>query len=219
MSVESTLRSRVDHSFGLIETLRYEPGKACIRAAQHLDRMQASATHFGRAFDRSKAEQILHAIHADTFLRVRLLLDESDALTQITHPFVPSAENAVWKVAIAKTRLSSTDPLLAHKTSRREAYDTARAEYPIEAADEVLLQNELGHLCEGTITSLFVPRGGTLVTPHLSSGLLRGVLRQELLDSGKAIEGTVLAGDIRGQDFFVGNSLRGLMRARLVEPE
>jgi 4-amino-4-deoxychorismate lyase len=219
MSVESTLRGRVDHGFGLIETLRYEPGKACIRAALHLDRMQASATHFGRAFDRTKAVRMLHEIHADTALRVRLFLDEGDKLTLTTHPFAPLAENTVWKVAIARTRLSSTDPLLAHKTSRRETYDVARAEFPLEAADEVVLQNELGHLCEGTITSLFVQGGDQLVTPHLSSGLLRGVLRQEMLDSGKAIEGTVLAGDIGAQDFFVGNSLRGLMRARLVEPE
>lgn len=40
--------SRNDHTFGLIETLRYEPGHGCIRAVRHLDRLTASALHFNR---------------------------------------------------------------------------------------------------------------------------------------------------------------------------
>ena len=217
MPAESTLRGRDDHAFGLIETLRYEPGKGCIRARRHLGRLTESAHRFHRTFDPDEAARLLDGIKSDRLLRVRLFLDQKDRLTCTTHDFAPVADGTVWKLAIASTKLKSKDELLAHKTSRREHYDAARAEYSSGEADEVLMENENGFLCEGTITSLFIRRAGKLVTPRLSHGLLRGVLRQELLDAGQAVEGDLTRGDLAGGGIFVGNSLRGLIPAKLVE--
>ena len=130
--------------------------------------------------------------------------------------FAPLAAGTVWRLKIAGTRLSSTDPLLRHKTSRRAAYAAARAEFPAADVDEVLLLNEDGVLCEGTITSLFLDDGtGILKTPPLASGLLAGVLREELLESGRAVEQVLQPQDLQGGTLFVGNSLRGLIRGAL----
>ncbi|TIM98150.1 MAG: hypothetical protein E5Y38_20380, partial [Mesorhizobium sp.] len=102
-------------------------------------------------------------------------------------------------------------------TSRRETYQQARAEYLATRADEVLLANERGELCEGTITNLFADfGGGVLVTPRLDCGLLPGVLRGELLDEGRAAEAIYTFDDLKSaQAIFVGNSLRGLIPAQL----
>lgn len=216
MPVESAVRSGDDHSFGLIETLRYEPQQGCVRAERHVRRMDESARYFGRSFDRLDAERLLTGVTANEPLRIRLFLDPHGKLSMTTHAFLPVPQGAVWTVAIARTRLSSRDPLLAHKTSRREHYEAARAEFPVAGVDEVLLENESGQLCEGTITSLFVERAGRLVTPRLSHGLLRGVLRQEMLDKGAAVEGEVTQADLVGAVLYVGNSLRGLIPAKLV---
>ena len=52
--------------------------------------------------------------------------------------------------------------------------------------------------------------------PALSCGLLPGVLRSELIALGKAREATLGPHDLRAaEELFVGNSLRGLIRARL----
>ena len=70
-----------------------------------------------------------------------------------------------------------------------------------------------GLLTEGSFTSLFVGDGdGPLRTPPLALGLLPGVLRSGLIDSGRAVEANVSPEDLGGQ-FFVGNALRGLMPA------
>ncbi len=219
MPLESTVRSRNNHAFGLIETLRYEPEAGCIRATRHLDRMADSARHFQRAFDREEAAHMLAGIASDGLLRVRLFLDQHGQLTCTTYNFTPSSADAVWNVAIAKVRLNSADAMLAHKTSRRDAYEMARAEFSADEADEVLMENERGFVCEGTITSLFVRQGEKLITPRLSHGLLRGVLRQELLDNGTAVEGDLMRDDLVGAEIFVGNSLRGQIRARLTESQ
>ncbi|RUX12355.1 hypothetical protein EOA27_20175, partial [Mesorhizobium sp. M2A.F.Ca.ET.037.01.1.1] len=118
---------------------------------------------------------------------------------------------------LARVRLDSGDTLLRHKTSRRDAYQHARAEYLASRADEVLLANERGELCEGTITNLFADLGnGPLATPRLDCGLLPGILRGELLDEGRAVEAIYSFDDLKAaKAIFVGNSLRGLIPARL----
>ena len=80
----------------------------------------------------------------------------------------------------------------------------------------MILLNLNGHVCEGTITSVFVERDGKLLTPPLSDGLLAGVLRAQLLETGQAIEHPLFPADLQVDPLFVGNSLRGLIPARLV---
>ncbi|TGV91467.1 hypothetical protein EN788_61985, partial [Mesorhizobium sp. M2D.F.Ca.ET.145.01.1.1] len=108
--------------------------------------------------------------------------------------------------------------LLRHKTSRRQLYTNARSEYLITQADEVLLANERGEICEGTITNVFADFGeGILATPRLDCGLLPGVLRAVLLDEGRASEAIYSLDDLKSaKALFVGNSLRGLIPARLI---
>ncbi|PTS76116.1 aminodeoxychorismate synthase, component I, partial [Sphingomonas sp. HMWF008] len=128
---------------------------------------------------------------------------------------MPPARDAL-SVAIVPLPVAPADIRLRHKTSDRRFYDAARHGAGV---DEVLFARPDGRLTEGSFTSLFVP--GTddagrdvLITPPLAAGLLPGVLRAELLESGRAIERDVTAADLT-TDFFVGNALRGLIIARL----
>ena len=84
----------------------------------------------------------------------------------------------------------------------------------------MILLNEAGQVCEGTITSLFLDmgNGAPLRTPALTCGLLAGVLRGELIEKGEAVEANLTIDDIgSASKIFVGNSLRGLIAARLVQ--
>src|SRR5690606_16981568 len=98
------------------------------------------------------------------------------------------------------------------KSSRRAAYDAARAALP-PGLDEVVFLNERGEVCDGTITTLFFDAGGGLRTPPLSSGLLPGVLREEMLAQGRCREAVLHAADLGRVQLWLGNSLRGLVRA------
>ncbi len=217
MSIESPLRSGQHQPLSLIETLRYEPEAGCIRAKLHIDRMSKSSLALGKRFDPGHAAHSLRTISASTPLRVRLVLDKQNQLSCTTFPFTPTPAGTIWRVAIAATKLDAGNLLLAHKTSLRQTYDDARAEFPASEIDEVLLENQRGHLCEGTITNLFVKIGNTLITPPLNDGLLKGVLRRELLDEGKVVEGVLRRQDVEKNQFFVGNSLRNLIEARLIK--
>lgn len=49
-------------------------------------------------------------------------------------------------------------------------------------ADEAVLANTAGELCEGTGSNVFVEVGGELLTPPLSSGCLAGITRELVLE-------------------------------------
>ncbi|GIG30525.1 aminotransferase class IV [Cellulomonas marina] len=51
-----------------------------------------------------------------------------------------------------------------------------------EGADEALVANTVGDLCEGAASNVFVARGGEVLTPPLSSGCLAGVTRDLVLE-------------------------------------
>ena len=59
-------------------------------------------------------------------------------------------------------------------------------------------------------------RGEMLVTPPISSGLLGGVLRRELIEEGRCEECVLMPEDLVG-NVLLGNSLRGLIPAQAVQ--
>jgi 4-amino-4-deoxychorismate lyase len=113
-----------------------------------------------------------------------------------------------WRVGLAEGRLWSGDPWLTVKSTRRRAYDAARAGLA-DGLDEVIFLNERGEVCDGTITTVFFDRGQGMRTPPLSSGLLPGVLRAEI----RCSEEVLMAEDLPRVRLWVGNALRGLTPA------
>jgi len=220
MPAEGSLRNGDGAGFELIETLRFEPDTGFVRADAHLARLAASASMLGFRCDpaavRGAMQQAVAAGGGTQRLRVSLARDGRVACAAV--PFTPLPADTCWRIAVARTRLDSRDPLLAHKTTRRALYDAARREFPVAEVDEVLLLNERDEICEGTITNLFLrPEVGSLVTPDRSSGLLPGILRANLIAEGQATTAIVTVGELTcAPALCVGNSLRGLIEARLV---
>lgn len=204
--------------FSLIETMRFEPGAGIIRLPLHLARLQRSARRLGFAgADKGESELGDYIAGLEETRRVRLELARDGQTTITSAPFVLQPEDTLWKIRIASTGTSSADPLIHHKTTRRDIYDEARREFSAAEADEVILLNEKGELAEGTITNIFVDDGtGLLLTPPLSSGCLAGVLRTSLICARKAVNRRMRPNDLAGRTFYVGNSLRGLIRAELI---
>lgn len=196
--------------FDLIETMAFDPEAGIPRLERHLARMKASAERFGFSFDRHDARNELQAatFRLRTPRRIRLVLAASGALAIEVAP-LPVPRAGPMEVRIVPRPVAASDFRLRHKTSDRGFYDAAQRS---AGTDEIIFADADGYLTEGSFTSLFVERDGMLVTPPLSRGLLPGVLRAELIDAGRAVEGELVASDLTG-GFLIGNALRGLMPA------
>jgi len=204
--------------FGLIETLRWTRTDGFWLLERHLARLSHSARVLGHAYDEALVRARLDETvmeRRDETLRLRLVLSPNGAIDITARELLPLDGARVWTAAVADFRLDSADGLLAHKTTRRAFYDDERARLARErGCDEALFLNTAGDLCEGGITTIFVERAGVLLTPPLSRGLLPGVWRGLLIDEGLARESALGLDDLR-DGFFLGNSLRGLIAARL----
>ncbi|MHA4835244.1 aminodeoxychorismate synthase component I [Sphingopyxis sp. MSC1_008] len=201
-------------SFDLIETMFFDPVEGVQRLEGHLARMKASAAALGFTFDRHGARNSLQSatFRMRSAARVRMRLAPSGALAIEVSPLPRLAELPV-PVAVRPAPMAADDFRLTHKTSLRAAYDRARHE---SGAAEVVFVDEPGFVTEGSWSNIFVERDGQLLTPPLALGLLPGVLRAELIDKGRAVESHLRLADL-DSGFFIGNSLRGLIPARLAE--
>jgi 4-amino-4-deoxychorismate lyase len=218
MSDQGAIPDRRVSDFGLIETLLWTRDEGFFLLAEHLERLRRSSARLGFRHDESRVVEALTRA-AESFpgaaagrLRVRIVLSRDGAIESSAAQIEPVADNAIWTVTVAERRFLSTEPLLRHKTTRRELYETELAR---SNADEVLFLNEREEVCEGARANVFLAREGVLLTPPLSSGLLPGTLRAHLLREGRAREATLWLADFEGAEFYMGNSVRGLVRGVL----
>ena len=212
--MESPLCPPADPAFRLIETFLWEPDRGIRRRDLHLARLMRSAARLG--ITPENIPHVLEGLSGDQALRVRLTVDAAGRAEVTSAPFTPMPDGAIWRVAWADQRVRSSDPWLQVKTTERQVYDAARASLP-DGVDELLFLNERGELCEGTITNLFAQMQDKLLTPPLISGVLPGVLRQEMIDNGDAFEALLTQDSLRdARTIYMGNSLRGLIPAQLV---
>ena len=200
----------------LIETMRFSPDEGIPLLELHLERIKASASELGFAFDRHAVRNAIQALcfEADAPARLRLLVSRGGAycleLGELPAPFSEPVVCAVLPLPV-----DSGDWRLRHKSTDRHFYEAALAAARGAGADEALLIRDDGLLTEGSFTSLFVERDGKLLTPPAALGLLPGVLRRSLIEQGRAVEAELTLADLAG-GFLIGNALRGLIPAVLL---
>ncbi|GAA0779949.1 aminodeoxychorismate synthase component I [Roseibium denhamense] len=206
--------------FDLIETMAYDPNEGYLLLDRHMQRLQASAAYFGFSFNADAIVSSLSA-HGRTFhkpKRVRMLLGPDGDVSITATDLTPVDRSTVYNIVLASERTDPRDRFLYHKTTNRAFYDDTRIRYQAETGcQEVLFENTLGYLTEGSYMTLFLKRNGVLLTPALRHGVLPGTLRAGLLENGLAHEADLTREDLLSADqIYVGNSVRGLVRGRLL---
>lgn len=211
--------------FELFETMAWSTNDGASNLDLHFKRLAGSAKYFGMPFDPARARAAIaqaaatcaHASAATRF-RLRLSLAGDGAHTAIFQP-LPSQTDGSQPVAVAPSPVSSQDPTLAHKTNQRQVYKRAREEVTSACGEgvEPLLVNERGEITETDIANIVYQFDGQNYTPPTRCGLLPGVLRESLLESGELQERVLLAEDLASiESLYLINDLRGWRKAQLL---
>lgn len=208
------LRLTAGHA-DLIETMAFDPAKGIELLELHLERMKASALALGFSFDRHAIRNAIHALCFDLEApaKVRLVVSKGGAHA-LESSAIPAPLESIT-CAVLPLPVSDGDWRLRHKTTDRGFYEAGLAAAKQAGAGEALFLRDDGLITEGTFTNVFVERDGTLLTPRADLGLLPGVLRRHLIDTGRAVEADLTLDDLAG-GFLVGNALRGLIPAQLL---
>lgn len=206
-----------DPGFQLIETMRLEHGRVPLLAL-HMDRLEASADALGFTCDLSQIQSAINALalaQPDGVHTLRLTLAHDGSFKLINTPLTEG--RTAWRVTLADQTLDRNTYLLRHKTTARGLYDSVLARLQEGVFDAIFL-NQQGEVCEGARSNVFVQRNGMLLTPPLHCGVLPGVMRRNLIESGRAVEHVLTRSDLlEASELYVANALRGLLRVDLVE--
>jgi para-aminobenzoate synthetase/4-amino-4-deoxychorismate lyase len=226
--LKSQFVKRINSQFQLIETFGWDfCTQVFVRLDLHLKRLSQSAFELGFSCDLQKIKFELEVLSdrlkrvplidfENNICRIRLVLFQNGAV-QITNSQLES-QVSVYRVILCAEPIQSDSAFQRYKTTHRTHYEYFFDRAKKLSYDEILFFNENSFLVEASRHNLFIKRANQIFTPPISDGALPGVLRQTLIQdrSHPVIEKSLNLADLKNtEEIYLGNSLRGLVRAEV----
>jgi branched-chain amino acid aminotransferase len=226
MDADRACISPADHGFllgdGVFETLRCYAGTP-FALDDHLGRLEAGAAALGidpppRTVLTFAARDVVEANGlGEARMRITLtsgagppglLRDQTPPTILITaHPLAPWPPTAT--AVLSRWRRDQESPLAGVKTTSLAEGVLALREARAQGADEGLVLNRRGDVCEATTANVFLVRAGEVQTPSLASGCLAGITRDRALRLSAGAETEIPATALHDADeLFLTSSTR-----------
>ena len=195
---------------GAFETIKVVDGKPLF-LDKHLSRLEKSLKFFGieKDIDKERIYDYIKSSGEKNFALKLIVSDKNIILT--SRPDDYREDNKNYKLIVSEVRRNSFSKMIYHKSlsyyenimEHRWAQDLGY--------DSVLFINEREEVCETSFANIFFVRDGEIFTPTISSGLLKGTMRDYILESYKVKEDVISIKDIDSFDeAFISNSLMGI---------
>jgi para-aminobenzoate synthetase/4-amino-4-deoxychorismate lyase len=201
--------------FELLESMLWLPDDGFFLLDRHLKRLSESARYFGFHCDLHQVREKLTRFMdpgVDQPQKVRLILHKNGSI-EVERSSVGKITPTI--ITLATEPIDSNDVFFYHKTTHRQMYELMQI--GLTDIDDVLLWNKEEELTETTTANIVLNINGDLITPPVSSGLLAGTFRQELLKRGQIQEGVVKIHDLAEvEEIFLINSVRKWRKGLLV---
>ena len=197
--------------FQLITTGRISQ-KSLLFEDQHLERLTKASRYFSFPFDpeelRQKIEEECQACDSHQDYRLRIILSKSGEMElsrQILTPLSPSFCKA--KLCLQEADLNQS--FTYFKTTHRPHLNLDK--------QEIIYHNAAGELLETSIGNLVLKIAGKLYTPPTSLGILPGIYRHHLLETGQVEEKVLTVPDLNQAEAVYGcNAVRGLYELEVI---
>ena len=179
---------------------------------QHLERLIKASRYFSFPFDpedlRQKIEEECQVCDSHQDYRLRISLSKSGEMElsrQILAPLSPSFCKA--KLCLQEADLNQS--FTYFKTTHRPHLSLGE--------QEKIYHNKSGELLETSIGNLVLRINGKLYTPPISLGILPGIYRQHLLETGQVEEKVLTVPDLDQAETIYGcNAVRGLYELEVI---
>lgn len=197
--------------FKLISTGRVSQ-KSLLFEDQHLERLTKASRYFAYPLDpkklRQKIEEECQVCDVNQDYRLRIGLSKSGEIElsrQILAPLSPSFCKA--KLCLQEADLNQS--FTYFKTTHRPHLSLGE--------QEIIYHNVVGELLETSIGNLVLKINGKLYTPPISLGILPGIYRQHLLETGQVEEKVLTVPDLDQAETIYGcNAVRGLYELEVI---
>ena len=193
--------------FKLVETVKVQ-NKSLFLGEEHLKRLKNSAEILGFNFNED-----LYNLEPERDGILRILLSRDGTFET---EYKKLERTPVYKIKFSEITVNSRNDFLKHKTTFKPYYEEVYGKISAGEVYDELFFNERGELTEGARTNVLLEIGGKFYTPPIECGLLNGVLRQNLIDSGVCSEKILYKNDVlNAENIYCINSVRGIKRVSL----
>ena len=178
-----------------------------------MERLRKASRYFAFPYDaedlRRKIEEECQACDANQDYRLRISLSKSGEIEvdcQVLTPLSPSFCQAQLCLQESNLQLAFT----YFKTTHRPHLNLDK--------QEIIYHNVKGELLETSIGNLVLKIDGKLYTPPIRLGILPGIYRQHLLETGQVEEKVLTLADLaQAEAIYACNAVRGLYELSLEE--
>ena len=196
--------------FKLITTGRVSQ-KSLLFEDQHLERLTKASRYFAYPFNpedlRQRIEEECQVCDANQDYRLRIILSKSGEIElsrQVLEPLSP----AFCQAQLCLQEADLQTPFTYFKTTHRPHLSLGK--------QEIIYHNAAGELLETSIGNLVLKINGKLYTPPIRLGILPGIYRQHLLETGQVEEKVLTVPDLDQAETIYGcNAVRGLYELRI----
>lgn len=215
MGTKAQLLAERRPEFRLLETLALENGNYLL-LKEHMERLAESANYFGFTIDEkfilSELDHLKETASEGKY-KVRLLLSRNGEI-EIESVLIKDLEEPIACI-LAESPIHSDDVFFYHKTTNRGMYEKHEQNMP-DGTFSVLLWNERDEITEFTTGNIVVKMNGKYYTPPVSSGLLKGTFRNQLIARGMIEEKIIKTAEIdQFEEVWFINSVRGWLQVDL----
>jgi len=186
--------------------------KSLLFEEQHLERLTKASRYFAYPFDpedlRQKIEEECKVCDVNQDYRLRISLSKSGEMElsrQILTPLSPTFCKA--KLCLQEADLNQS--FTYFKTTHRPHLSLGE--------QEKIYHNKSGELLETSIGNLVLKIAGKFYTPPIRLGILPGIYRQHLLETGQVEEKVLTLADLNQAETIYGcNAVRGLYELEVI---
>ena len=202
---------------GAFEVIRIYEGRL-FALADHLDRLERSATAIELDFDRAALEREIGSLLAEAGevdAQLRLIVTRGGRRIAAVEPLPPHAES----LRIATVTYSPTVILNGVKSLSYAANMQATRLAKAQGADEAVLVQPDGTVLEPPTSAIFwVSPQGTLRTPALDVGVLESITRDRLVKALDVEEGAWPVADLRAAgEAFLASTTREIQAVAAID--
>ena len=180
---------------------------------QHIDRLKKASRYFAYPFDpeilRQKIEAECQACDTHQDYRLRISLSKSGEI-EVSCQVLASLSPTFCQAQLCLQTANLQQAFTYFKTTHRPHLTLGE--------EERIYHNVAGELLETSIGNLVLKIAGKLYTPPTRLGILPGIYRQHLLETGQAEEKILTLADLAQAESIYGcNAVRGLYELTLGE--
>lgn len=195
---------------GAFETIKVVDGNPLF-LDKHLRRLKKSLEFFviERNIDEEKIYEYIKSSKEKNFALKLIVSDKNFIVT--SRPDNYREDDKKFKLIVSDVRRNSTSKVVYHKSLSYYENIMEHRWAQERGYDSALFINEREEVCETSFANIFFVREGEIFTPTLSSGLLKGTMRDYILENYKVREEVICFKDLESYDeVFISNSLMGI---------